>query len=300
MCDAEVRKKYSMIPGNEYSFPDEDFYQFFTCDGIKLHTYRFPSDSPQLLLISFHGMHEYQNSYAVVAKTLFSLGAEVVGIDWRGHGKSEGPRGLLPSFPVLLNDCLKFVDEMQKHYPGLPIFLFGHSLGACISLHISEHRPGLIKGMMLMSPALGIQSRCEGCFRTVLRCFGPCCPGLRLIRPNLDSMSSDQNLIDYLHENKCVYTDRVRLGTIYTAAAGMNSGASIIKEIFTPFVAIQGTADVVVNPKMAELLYQNAPAEDKNIWIYEGLSHGLMFEKEIYEICNRMQKWLEERMNRLN
>lgn len=45
-----------------------------------------------------------------------------------GHGQSEGERMVVSDFHVFIRDVLQHVDVMQKDYPGLPVFLLGHSM----------------------------------------------------------------------------------------------------------------------------------------------------------------------------
>lgn len=45
-----------------------------------------------------------------------------------GHGRSDGERLMVSDFHVFVRDVLQHVDTMHKDYPGLPIFLLGHSM----------------------------------------------------------------------------------------------------------------------------------------------------------------------------
>ena len=49
---------------------------------------------------------------------------------------------------------------------------------------------------------------------------------------------------------------------------------------------------------MAEIFVHNAPVRDKTLWMYDGLSHAITYEKEIYEILIRVQGWVLERLDR--
>ncbi|XP_049480256.1 monoacylglycerol lipase-like [Panthera uncia] len=69
-----------------------------------------------------------------------------------GHGQSEGERMVVSDFHVFIRDVLQHVDIMQKDYPGLPVFLLGHSMGGAITILTAAERPGLFSGMVLISP----------------------------------------------------------------------------------------------------------------------------------------------------
>ena len=293
--DAEVKKKYSHIPGNEAMFPIEDFHDFHTSDGFKLHTYRYPSPNPRCLFINFHGVHSYSNNYAIIAKHLSEVGCEVVAFDFRGHGKSEGPKGLLPPFAVLLDDCLKFLNEMQSLYPNLPVFLVGGSLGACICIHI-QSKVHNIKGMVLFSPAIRPNFKCHSLGRFLLKGLNKLSPTTCLIKPDPKMFCPNEELAKYLEENPYCYTGKVRVGTMSCASEAMEKAVELVQSVQTAFVVIQGGDDQVVDPEMAEILYNTAPAAEKKLWMYSGLSHALIFENAIFEMCQRLQEWVVTRL----
>ena len=65
--------------------------------------------------------------FAHVAKALAEDGFDVIGIDQRGFGHSEGRRGLIESKHVIIEDQMEFSYEIEKTFGAtkLPKFLFG-------------------------------------------------------------------------------------------------------------------------------------------------------------------------------
>ncbi|MBQ8144037.1 MAG: alpha/beta fold hydrolase, partial [Butyricicoccus sp.] len=97
-----------------------------------------------------HGMCEYFSRYTVFAKYLCQLGYVVCGHDQIGHGASASKQSELGYFAprdgwkYLIEDVGKLREIMQKRYPELPYFLFGHSMGSMIArLYLAEHGEGL-------------------------------------------------------------------------------------------------------------------------------------------------------------
>ncbi|OMJ83831.1 hypothetical protein SteCoe_15129 [Stentor coeruleus] len=293
--DIEIKKKYSHIPGNEVMFPIENFYDFRSRDGTKLYTYRYSVESPRCLVIIYHGLHAYCNNYALMAKYFAEVGCEVVAFDWRGHGKSEGLKGLLPSFDITLEDCLKFFREMSEYFPNLPIFIVGGSLGACICIHIQNQIKN-IQGMILFSPAIKPNIKCQLFAGTMAKVVASLFPKMYLIKGDPNNFCPSEEVANYIEENPYIYTGKVRAGTIGTATRAMEKVVDLIDLISIPFVAIQGSNDKVIDPEMARIMCERALVEDKSFWMYENLSHALIFEKEIYEILERVQKWIDERI----
>ena len=146
-----------------------------------------------------------------------------------------------------------------------------------------------------MCPAIKTTSRVEGFVRCFLGCFSCCCPGLALA--SSDPLNSTDNLeyIKYFTANPYIYHGKARLGTIESLLIGMRGARNLINRVSIPFTVIQGSADRLVDPKSAQALYKGAPTEDKALHMYEGLGHGIMYDKEVYEICSKLQEWISNR-----
>ncbi|MBP8292657.1 MAG: alpha/beta hydrolase, partial [Caldilineaceae bacterium] len=63
--------------------------------------------------------------------------------------------------------------------------------------------------------------------------------------------------------------------------------------ITLPFIVVQGSADRLVDPAGAQLLYDKAGSEDKTIKIYEGLYHEVFNEPERDQVLADVAIWLD-------
>jgi len=101
-----------------------------------------------LLLIS-HGLAEHSGRYGRFAQAMAARGFHVYAHDHRGHGRSRAPDAQLGLFAhrggaeKVIAD-LRAVREMAvARHPGLPVILFGHSMGGLIALNAAETHPEL-------------------------------------------------------------------------------------------------------------------------------------------------------------
>ena len=86
--------------------------------GVRLQAYRWerpqavPARSTVLLV---HGLGEHAGRYAPLLTTLLAAGHTVVAYDQRGHGASDGRRGVLRDFDDLVDDlfavCLLYTSD---------------------------------------------------------------------------------------------------------------------------------------------------------------------------------------------
>lgn len=88
-----------------------------------------------------HGMAEHAGRYARFATALTNAGYHVIAHDHRGHGKTtaaDAPLGVFSNNDGLnktIEDILHINKLAQAKYPGLPIILFGHSMGTILGFN---------------------------------------------------------------------------------------------------------------------------------------------------------------------
>ena len=121
---------------------------FNSSDGIhKIRTLIWKDDAltPIGVVQLAHGMAEHIERYDDFARFLASNSFVVCGNDHLGHGKSVNDSSELGFFAEK-NGNVRLVDDMhiltkimKKKYPGLPYFLFGHSMGSlCARVYVSH------------------------------------------------------------------------------------------------------------------------------------------------------------------
>jgi len=124
-------------------------------DGAKLHAVRFNKGGEKGIVLYFHGNAGNNGRSESMAETFTNLGYEVVGIDYRGYGKSRGEK----SEAAMLEDTEFFYDKMMRNRTDKPIIV-GWSLGTVFAGHLASVRPA--KQVILFAPmasALDIAKR---------------------------------------------------------------------------------------------------------------------------------------------
>lgn len=99
-----------------------------------------------IVLIS-HGLAEHSKRYRPFAEAMASEGFHVYAWDHRGHGNTTAPDAPIGRFALRNGDRLVIDDLMAirklalDHHPGLPVILFGHSMGGLIALNAAIDHP---------------------------------------------------------------------------------------------------------------------------------------------------------------
>lgn len=105
-----------------------------------------PTDMPPKAVIQIsHGMCEYICRYEPMIDVLCAAGYAICGNDHLGHGdtspKHYGFFAEKDGYQLLLKDLKTMNDLAHKKYPGLPYFLFGHSMGSFLARWFVELNP---------------------------------------------------------------------------------------------------------------------------------------------------------------
>ncbi|MBO4458746.1 MAG: alpha/beta fold hydrolase [Butyrivibrio sp.] len=119
-----------------------------------------PEGQPIAILQIIHGMQEYTDRYDEYARFMAENGIVVIGNDNLGHGKSVvPPQGTYGYFckndpaTVLVRDAHRLKKMTQEEFPGVPVFILGHSFGSFIAReYITRYGTG-IKGAIIQGTA---------------------------------------------------------------------------------------------------------------------------------------------------
>lgn len=131
---------------NQFEIAQEDGGRLYCCSWI-------PND-PRRVVIIVHGLGEHSGRYSKVAYKLNEAEAAVFSFDLRGHGKSSGPRGHIESFRTIFSDIDTVADRCRDLIGGLPVFIYGHSLGGGIALAKRRFDTRPYAGYIVTSPWL--------------------------------------------------------------------------------------------------------------------------------------------------
>ncbi len=108
----------------------------------------------QACILLVHGLGEHIERYEHVASMAVSRGFCMIGYDQRGHGQTEGKRGVIGKSTQLMADLQEMLGYAQSLCGDKPIFLYGHSLGALEVLYFGLTAKPDIAGLIATSPPL--------------------------------------------------------------------------------------------------------------------------------------------------
>lgn len=133
-------------------------------DSYSLDVRIFEAKNPKAVIKIIHGMEEHQNRYVPFAEYLQNEGYTVVTADLRGHGRSAPLLSHIAdkNGHKLLNEDEEVIKEyIQKRFPELPLYLFGHSMGSIIARtviqnHAKDYKKCVLCGYPNANPISGV------------------------------------------------------------------------------------------------------------------------------------------------
>jgi hypothetical protein len=131
--------RYPSGPYEDARFiPGLEEHEVRTPDGLRLHAWYAPVDSPIAVVIHAHG-NGGNISYDIERmRRLQRIGLAVFAYDYRGYGKSEGS----PSEDGVITDAVAAYDHLRDTLNISPakIILWGTSLGGAVSVQVAAQR----------------------------------------------------------------------------------------------------------------------------------------------------------------
>ena len=104
-------------------------------DGVELRTYQWPAvGAPRAHLLLVHGIAEHAGRYGHVGTQLANAGIATHAYDQRGFGRSGGHRAYVDRWSQFHDDVEDRLAEVRSAAGGLPVILYGHSMGGLIAL----------------------------------------------------------------------------------------------------------------------------------------------------------------------
>jgi len=277
-------------------------YQATAADGTCLQAYEWRPASGQVVgaVVIVHGIRDHASRYAALADALTARGLAVYAQDMRGHGDSGGDKQRFDSLAELVADTDLAVEEARKRNPGVPVFVYGHSLGGLISTHYALAHGDKLRGLVLSGAALKLLPDVTDGQKGAARFFSAIMPGLPAQAVDDTQFVRDEAAKKDLASDPLVYHDNLPARSAAAALDGIDDVQKRMGELKVPVLILHGAVDHATNPEGSKELNSRAATSDKTLHIYEGVFHDLMHEPERAQIIQEVVGWITARLGPAN
>lgn len=254
--------------------------------------YKFDTaGTPKAVILLIHGMGEYAGRYSSWAGMFNEKGITVRAFDLPGHGRSAGRRGVIPSMEKVYETITLLLAGLAAEYPGVPLFLYGHSLGGGILLNYLVRQNPKVTGAIVTSPWIYLSETPAKSKVILAKLMKKLMPGLTqpsglkteyLSRePGVEGKYNDDELVHGLIS--------VGLYSYVTDAAAET--VSRAAEISVPLLLAHGRDDMLTSPAGSVRVAELAPKATLKLWDggYHELHNDILREDHFDFII----EWLE-------
>ncbi|MEO0606438.1 MAG: alpha/beta fold hydrolase, partial [Myxococcota bacterium] len=247
-------------------------------------------------LVIHHGLGEHAGRYQAYAEHLPEF-LPIVAYDVRGHGETDGARGVVRGLTQLTNDLHGVLPTLLRRTGASQAILFGHSMGAAAVGHYltTNEVHDLVCYVWLSAvPASVEMDFVRRLQRGAARLLDGLAPDVTLAT-NLqsDGISSVPAEIER-YQNDPLIHDRasVALGrSLFDDPPRLLERGHLLTR---PIAMWHGAEDPIASAKGTRLLFEKVGASDKAMNIFESARHEVHHETEaiVAELMGWLRDWL--------
>lgn len=269
-----------------------DTFALTTADGLRLNGASFsPSGSPKAAIVLVHGMGEHFGRYQQLVAFFNSIGYAVIGMDLRGHGTSQGKPGHIDHYEQLMDDTDLLVKKAQELFAGLPLIMYGHSLGGNIAANYVLRRKPALQGLIITSPYFKLAFEPPRWKVALSKIMAKILPALTLpTELELAALSRDQAVVD-AYKNDPLVHDKISAAFFVQVHAAATYPIDHAEELTTKTLIMHGLMDRITSYKGTAAFARNNP-ELVELKLWEGLYHEIHNEKEKQQVYDHIAGWL--------
>lgn len=266
-------------------------------DGTILRTLHWPAVGiPRGVVQIVHGLGEHGGRYQTVAKALTDAGFEAHAHDHRGFGGSAGLRAYVDRWSQFHDDLQERLETLRALHPGLPLVLYGHSMGGLIAtgyvLDAARPQPDLL---VLSAP--GLDADLPEWKRVMSRALRHVFPKMRVANglPR-GGLSADPAIDAAIAADPLSISD----STLKFGGAGFDEQARVrarlagMSEMPVPTYVLHGSDDPIVPPRASEVFARMGGVTRR---VHEGLRHECHHDLRHADVLAEVVAWLDRQLD---
>ena len=260
---------------------------------------------PKAIVVCVHGLSGAASDFEQLGTRLSKQGMAVYAYELRGQGNDPKACriGDLRSPDLWFNDLDSFLTMVRGLHKGVPVFLYGESLGSLIVMHgfsgFSGPNRSAVSGLIYASPVIALPDSLppvkEFFARVVMRIF----PRLKVSLLKLSGEQGDKVAGEGGHWEQMKktkhYVPRFTLRFLGAVEKMAWGGIDVARSIKKPVIVVYPGMDVFTRPAQVEQFFEALESPDKTKRLFAGSHHLLAFDKEREELFRLVSEWISKR-----
>jgi acylglycerol lipase len=254
-----------------------------------------PDGAAKAVVALVHGLGEHIGRFAHVGEALSRAGYVLMGFDLRGHGRSGGIRGHTPSIEAFMQDIDLLLVHARARYPGLPTFLYGHSLGGILVLNYGLRRRPDLRGVIATSSGLHTALENQPVKVMMAKILGGIAP-TALIASGLDTSTlSHDPEVERAYVADPLVHDKISLGFGKVMLGATTWALQHAHEFPLPLLLMHGAQDRLAFPSSSEEFAQ-AAGKKATLVLWKDMYHETHNELEKAQVLQTAIQWMDKQL----
>lgn len=242
-----------------------------------------------------HGHGEHTARYAHVAEAFGREGYILFGADLRGHGRSGGARGHISSIEDFMRDIEELLAQARVRYPGLPMIMYGNSMGGNLVLYYGLTRNPEIKGVIATSSAFHTAVERQWIKVIMAKALGSLMPNISIDSGlNPKDISRDEKVAQSYIEDPLVH-DKASLGFGKIMISVSRWTLAHAGEFPLPLLLLHGREDKIALPS-GSVEFAASLKGKCTLVLWDDAYHELHNEPEKNDVFKTMTIWMDARL----
>jgi acylglycerol lipase len=243
---------------------------------------------PKAIIVNVHGISSHfqevyycEDSIRYRDSLFYPNNIKTYGLEFHGHGKSQGLKCSIDDFDDLVNDLYCLIKYIRNIYNDIPIIIIAESMGGAVAIkyNIKYQFETNIAGYILLAPMCGIDDRLKPhpisiSILMLLSNYLPTLPVLKT-QEKMNNSCMNEKYMELKEKSDYYYHGKVRLNTArecyYTSLWIKENG----KLFNSPLFLLHGLDDTITDPKLSIDFFNNVPNKNKKIYLPKNTNHSL-------------------------
>jgi alpha-beta hydrolase superfamily lysophospholipase len=243
----------------------------------------WPTPDPRFIVLIAHGIGEHSGRYEHVARRLAGAGAIVYAPDHRGHGASDGERGLVDDLEAVVSDVHLVAVRARADHPGLSMVLIGHSLGGIVATRFAQRYLAELAALVLSAPVIGGNPVFESLLQMDPLPDVPLDPAMLSRDPAVGEAYAWDPLV---HHGPL---SRTTLETIFASVETIGAGSNLGD---LPTLWIHGESDPLAPYDVTAAAFEHLAGTALESKVYPGAMHEIFNETNQAEVLDDVDDFL--------
>ena len=261
-------------------------------------------ENSNIIVLAIHGYNDYSNAFKEPAKIFSKHGISTYSFDLRGFGTNSS-LGDWFELEIHCHDIKKIILDLKSKNPSKKIFLLGESMGAAISISLTNQIDELpLDGLILVAPAIWNFSESNYIKSLFLKFFSTILPKLKVSGKGIIKIRPSNN-IEMLREysNDPLVIGKPNLRSLHGVVNLMDQSFRDTKEYllnpkFPTLLIIPMIDEIVPRKPLIKILKDTKVKKNFskliNLEIYENNFHMILRDIDGNKITNDIKDWIKK------